>query len=204
MCALPPLSGDQQTSGERTKMLRMTLREVHHGSRTVGLSRWTGSDAGATTQPYGARLNLSVLSTSSTPEDIFLLHPKGAPPARRAAHMDRPGRPQGDNDIVEQYNNPKELALPRALRRIASPVVDERLWPPAPGPRHKTSPRYTAPRPFRERTLRSLSSCLGPHVSVLMSRPPCHRGQINEHLLMIVPVSMDSFSRYKRTQSKAS
>jgi hypothetical protein len=28
--------------------------------------------------------------------------------------MDRPGRPQGDNDIVEQDSNPsKELSLPR-------------------------------------------------------------------------------------------
>jgi hypothetical protein len=35
-------------------------------------------------------------------------------PALRARRMDRPGRPEGDNDIVEQYNNPKELALPQA------------------------------------------------------------------------------------------
>jgi len=36
-------------------------------------------------------------------------------PARRAPRMDRPGRLQGDNDIVEQYSNPsKELSLPRA------------------------------------------------------------------------------------------
>src|ERR1700694_3871588 len=36
-------------------------------------------------------------------------------PALRARRMDRPGRPQGDNDIVEQYSNPsKELSLPRA------------------------------------------------------------------------------------------
>jgi hypothetical protein len=33
-------------------------------------------------------------------------------PALRVHRMDRPGRPQGDNDIVEQYCNPsKELAL---------------------------------------------------------------------------------------------
>jgi len=166
MCAIPRLSGDQRTSAERAKMPRVTPTRSPSwlsNSRPIAVGR--KRPASATTQPYGARLNLSVLSTSSTPEDIFLLHPKGAPPARRAAHMDRPGRPQGDNDIVEQYNNPKELALPRALRRKASPVVDERLWPPAPGPRRKTSPGYTAPRPFRERTLRSLSSCLGPHVS---------------------------------------
>jgi hypothetical protein len=33
-------------------------------------------------------------------------------PALRARRMDRPGRPQGDNDIVEQDSNPsKELSL---------------------------------------------------------------------------------------------
>src|ERR1700730_6692522 len=40
-------------------------------------------------------------------------------------------------------------------------MVDERLWPPAHGLRHQTSPGYTAPGPFRERMLRSLSSCFG-------------------------------------------
>jgi hypothetical protein len=35
--------------------------------------------------------------------------------ALQARRMDRSGRPQGDNDIVEQYCNPsKVLALPRA------------------------------------------------------------------------------------------
>src|ERR1700712_3809905 len=42
-----------------------------------------------------------------------------APPALRAGRMDRSGRPEGDNDIVEQYNNPRELALPRAPSRQA-------------------------------------------------------------------------------------
>src|SRR6266704_1917660 len=54
-------------------------------------------------------------SFSSTPEYIPLdFH--SVSPALRAGRMDRPGRPEGDNDIVEQYNNPsKELSLPRAL-----------------------------------------------------------------------------------------
>jgi hypothetical protein len=38
-----------------------------------------------------------------------------------------------------------------------------------------------------------------PHASASLPQK-----QINEHLLMIVPVSMDSLTRYKRTQSKAS
>src|SRR4029077_4193594 len=51
-----------------------------------------------------------------------------APPALRAGRMDRSGHPEGDNDIVEQYNNPKELVSPRAAcRRKAAPVVRERL-----------------------------------------------------------------------------
>src|SRR6266581_5562997 len=51
---------------------------------------------------------------SSTPEYIPLdFH--SVSPALRAGRMDRPGRPEGDNDIVEQYNNPsRELSLPRA------------------------------------------------------------------------------------------
>jgi hypothetical protein len=44
----------------------------------------------------------------------FPLEAHSAPPALRAGRMDRSGRPEVDNDIVEQYNNPKELALPRA------------------------------------------------------------------------------------------
>src|ERR1700686_1482145 len=42
------------------------------------------------------------------------LEAHSAPPALRAGRMDRSGRPEGDNDIAEQYNNPRELALPRA------------------------------------------------------------------------------------------
>ena len=51
---------------------------------------------------------------SSTPEYIPLdFH--SVSPALRAGRMDRPGHPEGDTDIVEQYNNPsKELSLPRA------------------------------------------------------------------------------------------
>ena len=37
-----------------------------------------------------------------------------APPALRGGRMDQSGHPEGDNDIVEQYNNLKELALRRA------------------------------------------------------------------------------------------
>jgi hypothetical protein len=64
-------------------------------------------------QHHGARLLLCVLF-SSTPEYIPLdFH--SVSPALRAGRMDRPDRPEGDNDIVEQYNNPsKELSLPRA------------------------------------------------------------------------------------------
>jgi hypothetical protein len=41
----------------------------------------------------------------------FPLERHSVSPALRAGRMDRPGRPQGDNDIVEQYKNPsKELA----------------------------------------------------------------------------------------------
>jgi hypothetical protein len=43
--------------------------------------------------------------------------------ALAAGRTDRYGHPQGDNDIAEQYNNPKELALLRA--RKAAPVVRE-------------------------------------------------------------------------------
>src|ERR1700730_19359075 len=42
------------------------------------------------------------------------LEAHSATPALRAGRMDRSGRPEVDNDIVEQYNNPRELALPRA------------------------------------------------------------------------------------------
>jgi hypothetical protein len=64
-------------------------------------------------QHHGARLLLCVLF-SSTPEYIPL-HFHSVSPALRAGRMDRPDRPEGDNDIVEQYNNPsKELSLPRA------------------------------------------------------------------------------------------
>jgi len=35
-----------------------------------------------------------------------------APPELGAGRMDQSGHPEGDNDIVEQHNNPKESALP--------------------------------------------------------------------------------------------
>ena len=42
----------------------------------------------------------------------FPLEAHSAPPVLRAGRMDRSGRPEGDNDLVEQYRNPsKELAL---------------------------------------------------------------------------------------------
>jgi hypothetical protein len=50
----------------------------------------------------------------STTTEPLPLEPHSVLPELRVGRMDRPGRPQGDNDIVEQYNNPKELALPRA------------------------------------------------------------------------------------------
>src|SRR3984893_7370781 len=37
------------------------------------------------------------------------LEAHSAPPALRAARMDRSGGPEVDHDIVEQYNNPREL-----------------------------------------------------------------------------------------------
>ena len=55
-----------------------------------------------------------LFSATTTPEGLSLeLH--SAPPALRAARMDRPGHPRGDNDIVERYRNPsKVVELPRA------------------------------------------------------------------------------------------
>src|SRR4051794_24833571 len=41
------------------------------------------------------------------------LEAHSAPPALRAGRMDRSGRPEGDNDIVEQYKNPSK-SFPRA------------------------------------------------------------------------------------------
>jgi hypothetical protein len=38
----------------------------------------------------------------------------GSTTTQGAGRLDQPGRLQGDNDIVEQYNNPTELALSRA------------------------------------------------------------------------------------------
>jgi hypothetical protein len=57
----------------------------------------------------GVRLYLSVLSSSTA--EYIPLDFRSVSPALRAGRMDRPGRPQGDNDIVEQYYNPsKELS----------------------------------------------------------------------------------------------
>jgi hypothetical protein len=50
----------------------------------------------------------------STTTEPLPLEPHSVLPELRVGRMDRPGHLQGDNDIVEQYNNPKELALPRA------------------------------------------------------------------------------------------
>src|SRR5215472_15350329 len=48
--------------------------------------------------------------------ESFPLEAQTLLPALRARRMDRPGRLEGDNDIVERYKNPsKELALPRAV-----------------------------------------------------------------------------------------
>src|SRR3974390_1272294 len=53
----------------------------------------------------GARLFIGVLTstrTSSTPE-ASPLDSRSVSPALQAGRMDRSGRPQGDNDIVERY-----------------------------------------------------------------------------------------------------
>jgi hypothetical protein len=64
-------------------------------------------------QHHGARLYLGVLFSSMA--EYIPLDFHSVSPALRAGRMDRPGRPEGDNDIVEQYYNPsKELSLPRA------------------------------------------------------------------------------------------
>ena len=61
----------------------------------------------------GARLYLCVLF--STTAEYISLDFHSVSPALRAGRMDRPGRPEGDNDIVEQYYNPsKELSYTRA------------------------------------------------------------------------------------------
>src|SRR3984885_4870904 len=91
---------------------------------------------------------------------------RGATTTPRAGRMDQPGRLQGDNDIVEQYNSPTELALSRAPGQQPS-LVHERLVPSAPRLQHQTFRGYTAQGPLRERTRRSLSSY----------RPPCLRVQ---------------------------
>ena len=66
----------------------------------------------ATTRHHGARLYLGVLTRSSTTE-ASPLDSQSVSLALRAGRMDRSGRPEGDNDIVEQYKNPS-MALPRA------------------------------------------------------------------------------------------
>jgi hypothetical protein len=53
----------------------------------------------------------------STTTEPLPLEPHSVLPELRVGRTDRPGRLQGDNDIVERYNNPKELALPRAPSR---------------------------------------------------------------------------------------
>ena len=67
-------------------------------------------------QHRGAQLYLGVLtstSTSTSSAEASPLDSHSVSPALQAGRMDRPGRPQGDNDIVEQYYNPSK-ALPRA------------------------------------------------------------------------------------------
>jgi hypothetical protein len=68
--------------------------------------------------PYTANLDRGCgqdPTRSPATAEPFALEARSLLPALRARRMDRPGRPQGDNDIVEQYSNPsKELSLPRA------------------------------------------------------------------------------------------
>ena len=82
-------------------------------SRNLLLNRCiTGCD------PYTANLDHAHgqdPNRSPATAEPFPLEPHSVLPALRARRMDRPGRPQGDNDIVEQYSNPsKELPLPWA------------------------------------------------------------------------------------------
>ena len=59
-------------------------------------------------------LYLGVLTRTRTTPEASPLDCHSVSPALRVGRMDRSGRPQGDNDIVEQYKNPSK-ALPRAL-----------------------------------------------------------------------------------------
>src|SRR6516225_1580387 len=77
---------------------------------------------------HGAPLDLGVLtSTSTSSAEASPLDSRSVSPALRAGRMDRPGRPQGDNDIAEQYYNPSK-ALPRAPGH-----KQEWVWPSAHG-----------------------------------------------------------------------
>src|SRR5216684_4217504 len=80
-------------------------------SECIATSQFDPKRSFATTPDHGARLYLGVL-TRTTPE-ASPLDSHSVSPALRAGRMDRSGRPQGDNDIVEQYKNPSK-ALPRA------------------------------------------------------------------------------------------
>ena len=54
------------------------------------------------------------ITASKTTPERFPLEVQSVSPGPGVGRMDRPGRPQGDNDIVERYKNPnKELAVPR-------------------------------------------------------------------------------------------
>jgi hypothetical protein len=53
------------------------------------------------------RAYIWTVSTTTIAEYIPLDF-RSVSPALRAGRMDRPGRPQGDNDIVEQCNNPNK------------------------------------------------------------------------------------------------
>src|SRR5712664_529982 len=56
-----------------------------------------------------------ISASNSVPRRNIPLDFHSVSPALRAGRTDRPGRPEGDNDIVEHYNNPsKELSLPLA------------------------------------------------------------------------------------------
>src|SRR6185437_1863014 len=70
------------------------------------------------------------ITASRTTPERFPLEVQSVSPGPGAGRMDRPGRPRGDNDIVERYKNPnKELALPRGSRKASPVVVHEPLWP---------------------------------------------------------------------------
>jgi hypothetical protein len=82
-------------------------------SRPPRQNRWS-------LQQLDSPRNRNVVSNVAKEEEMryrqnraaFPLEAHSAPPALRAGRMDRSGRPEGDNDIVEQYRNPSKVRAP--------------------------------------------------------------------------------------------